>query len=302
MPKKIFNLNIRKIREQDKNEKEKKIKDITSQELNTFEKEIIFLKEEKTTNNLVKKNTENKEKNENIILIDVNEEQSCLKDSSIDNTNSTIDDSKSKNDYITIDNPFASSYLDINTIINDNYFNFARKKFYLKYKLYDISLTQTNNKYKNAQPCKYIINEDYFTFAYPNKIYTYSLTISGFLKTDKINDDNSSTNTNKEIKDNKYFQQIGIYFCEKDINLKDGQNKKCGPNDFMCNECMKKNKNIYNLKNNYMINIIGRIAKKNKGSYHCFGHFLIDCKIEDCLSKFTCEGCKLLNLYSEYFD
>ena len=55
MPKKMFKININKIREQDKNEKEKKMEDIKSQELNTFEKKIIVLKEEKTTNILVKK-------------------------------------------------------------------------------------------------------------------------------------------------------------------------------------------------------------------------------------------------------
>ena len=179
-------------------------------------------------------------------------------------------------------------------------FNVARKNFYLKHKLYDLQLTQNINIYENTQPCKYIINENFSTFTYPNKVYTFSLAISGFLKTDKINEDNASIN--KEIKNNKYYHKFGIYFCEKDISLEDGQHKKCAPNDFMCKECMKKNRNIYNLKNNYMINIIGRIAKKNKGSYHCFGHFLVGENIEDCLTKFTCEGCKLLNLYSEYFD
>jgi hypothetical protein len=299
MPKKIFNLKISKIREQDKKEIEKKMENIKSQELNTFEKKIIVLKEEKTTNILVKKNTVNKEaneNNENIILFDATEKQSCLNDSSINNTDSTIDDSKRKND----NSPFALSCLDIENMINENNFNYARKNFYLKKKLYDISLNKTIINNKNYQPCKYIINEDHFTFAYPNKIYTFSLAISGFLKTDKINDDNSSIN--EEIKNNKYYQQFGIYFCEKDINLKDGQHKKCSPNEFICNECMKKNRNIYNLKNNYMINILGRIAKKNKGSYHCFGHFLVGDIIEDCITKFTCEGCKLLNLYSEYFD
>lgn len=42
MPKKMFKININKIREQDKNEKEKKMEDIKSQELNTFEKNNCF--------------------------------------------------------------------------------------------------------------------------------------------------------------------------------------------------------------------------------------------------------------------
>jgi hypothetical protein len=300
MPKKIFNLNISKIREQDENEIEKKMKDIKLQELNTFEKRIMVLKEEKTSNILVRQNTVKEGENDNIILIDVTEKQSCLNNSSINNTDSTIDNSNRKNDKIIIDNSFDLSCFDIKAIINESNFNDARKYYYLNYKLYDLPLNQNINKYENTQPCKYIINKDYFTFAYPNKISTFSLAISGFLKTDKINEDNASIN--KEIKNNKYYQLFGIFFCEKDISLKDGQHKKCAPNDFMCKECMKKNRNIYNLKNNYMINIIGRIAKKNKGSYHCFGHFLVGDNIEDCLTKFTCEGCKLLNLYSEYFN
>jgi len=301
MPKKIFNIKINKIREQDKNEKEKKMEDIKSQELNAFEKKIIVLKEEKTTNILVKNNTVNEEENKNVILFnDTEEQQSSLRNDTINHSDSTFDNSKERNDKMIIDNPSVIACLSIGSLINEKSFNFARKAFYKEYKLYDISLTQNINNNKNIEPCKYKINEDNFTFLYPNKIYTYSLTISGCLKKNKIDDDNASIN--KEIKNNKFYQQFGIYFCEKDIILKDGQHKKCAPNEFLCNECMKKNKNIYKIKNNYMINIIGRIAKKNKGSYHCFGHFLVGEKIEDCISNFTCGGCKLINLYSEYFN
>lgn len=301
MPKKIFKININKIREQDKNEKEKKMEDIKSQELNIFEKKIIVLKEEKTTNILVKKNTINEEEeNKNILLInDSKDQQSSLRNDSLNNTDSTIDNSNRRNDEKIIDIPLALACLNIEALINENNFNFARKDYYLKFKLYDISLAQTSYS-KTTLPCQYMINGDYSTFFYPNKVCTYSLAISGFLNINRKEDDNASIN--QEIKDNKYYQQFGIYFCEKDIILKDGQHKKCAPNEFMCNECMKKNKNIYNIKKNYKINIIGRISKKNKGSYHCFGHFLVDKQIEDCITKFTCEGCKLINLYSEYYD
>ena len=300
MPKKIFNLNIIKIREEDYNEKEKKIKDIKSLELNEFEKKIIVLKKEKSINILVKPNSVNEEENKNILLFDTSKEQSCLRNSLINNSDSTMDDSIRKNDKININYSFTFSNLDFVAIIDKDNLNIGRKNFYLKNKLYDFPLAQTFNNYKDIQPCKYIINEDHFTFAYPNKISTFSLAISGFLKKNKMNDNNSSIN--EEIKNNKYYQKFGLYFCEKDIILKDGQQKKCAPNNFMCNECMKKNRNIYNLQNNYMINIIGRVAKKNKGGYHCFGHFLVDNDFEDCITKFTCEGCKLLNLYSEYFN
>ena len=65
---------------------------------------------------------------------------------------------------------------------------------------------------------------------------------------------------------------------------------------------MKNNKEIYNIKKNYLININGRVAKINKGKYHCFGHFLVGNQIEDCISKFTCKACKLLQIYSEYYN
>ena len=61
------------------------------------------------------------------------------------------------------------------------------------------------------------------------------------------------------------------------------------------------NKRKYNLKNSYLININGRVTKKNKGSYNCFGHFLLGNQIEDCISKFTCKACKMINYYFEYY-
>ena len=64
---------------------------------------------------------------------------------------------------------------------------------------------------------------------------------------------------------------------------------------------MSINKKLYHLKNHYLINIIGRASKINKGGFHCFGQFLVNDKIEDCITNFICEGCKLLNLYSKYY-
>ena len=68
---------------------------------------------------------------------------------------------------------------------------------------------------------------------------------------------------------------------------------------------MEINKKKYNLKDKYLININGRVAKINKGSYHCFGHFLCgynENQIEDCISKFSCKACKLLDEYSNYYQ
>jgi hypothetical protein len=102
----------------------------------------------------------------------------------------------------------------------------------------------------------------------------------------------------------EFNDDYGLYFCKKNIEIESASeitNKKCSPNEFMCKNCMEKNKKMYHIKKKYLININGRVAKINKGSYHCFGHFLCGNQIEDCITKFTCEACKLLNLYSNYF-
>ena len=65
---------------------------------------------------------------------------------------------------------------------------------------------------------------------------------------------------------------------------------------------MNYNEEIYNIKNNYLININGRVAKMNKGKYHCFGNFFVGNQIEDYINKFTCKACILLLMYSEYYN
>ena len=96
---------------------------------------------------------------------------------------------------------------------------------------------------------------------------------------------------------------LGLYFCGKEIKI-ENEIKKCAPNEFICKECMEINKKKYNLNGKYLININGRVAKINKGSYHCFGHFLYGNngnQIEDCISKFSCNACKLLDNYCNYY-
>ena len=63
---------------------------------------------------------------------------------------------------------------------------------------------------------------------------------------------------------------------------------------------MELNKKRYEIKSNYVINICGRVSKINKGSYHCFGHFLCGNQIEDCINKFSCKACKLIDEYNIY--
>ena len=180
----------------------------------------------------------------------------------------------------------------------ENKFNLVRANFYIKNRLYDIPL---NIEYNICNlPPKYKINEIYSAYLYPNDFTTYCITITAFLKKDEI-----YINSKDEVNNTKnYISLLGLYFCGENIEIKN-ENKiitmKCEPNEFMCKQCMELNKKLYNINDKYLININGRIAKKNKGTYHCFGHFLSGNQIEDCIVKFTCKSCKILNLLSEYY-
>ena len=179
-------------------------------------------------------------------------------------------------------------------------FNNLRTNYYIKNKLNDISYYEKDTNKENAY--KYWINEDenLYAYLYPNDYSTYCIIKSRYLGEDKIiNEDND-----KDINLNKFDKSTGLYFCGKEIKI-DNETKICTPNVFMCKECMEINKKRYNIKDKYLINIKGRVAKINKGGYHCFGKFLSSNKenqIEDCISKYTCKACQLLNKCSHYYN
>ena len=180
---------------------------------------------------------------------------------------------------------------DSKIIIKEKKFNTARADFYLKNKLYDIPLTIINST-DYITPEKYYIKDNYYAFVYPNECKTYFITQSGFLYKNEYENNNINIDS-----------PLGLCFCGKTVkNDSDLNLKKCEPNEFMCKNCMEKNKQRYNIKEKYLININGRVAKINKGKYHCFGHFLNGNKLEDCITNFSCEACKLLNLYSFYYS
>ena len=176
---------------------------------------------------------------------------------------------------------------------NENRFNSIRIRFYLAHNLFDITL-QENNENK-SYPKKYKINDKRFVFLYDNSFKTYPIIISAFL-----------FYTNKALVNNDIITQnfnssLGLYFCGKNITI-GNEMKKCSPNEFMCKSCMEDNKKRYNLKKHYFININGRVCKKNKGKYHCFGHFYIRNQIEDCITIFICNACKMIEKYSNYYE
>ena len=226
-------------------------------------------------------------------------EFSIDKNNTNNNISSTLDYSNSKySNIFNMDNTFNSIHINTNKNENEKKFNSLRNKFYINNNLYDILL---NPKLTNFLP-KYKITEIHFSYLYPNEIITYPICASGFIFQSK-----NICEIDILIKENLniYNNDFGLCFCYKNIEFKIESEKKtikCEPNTFICDKCMEINKNIYNIKKNYLINIIGRVAKINKGSYHCFGHFLCGNEIEDCITKFTCKGCKILNEYSKYYN
>lgn len=174
-----------------------------------------------------------------------------------------------------------------------------KKKYWIKYNLYD-NVVNNDNKKRKLPKKKQIDVGKYFYF-YLNDLNTYFFTKSVLL------------GGNEPINDEKYApdecqlnESVGLFFCGKTIKY-NNESTECSPNIMICKNCMQKNQKRYNLKRTYLININGRVAKKVKGKdkdkrFHCFGHFLFGkIQIENCINKFSCQACKLLNKYEEYY-
>jgi len=280
----MFKIEIIQINEEFENNINNEIQKNKSPNINNFEKRIQYFKKEKSTTYIIQNiNIVNPELNNSFYLLGFN--------NTLPNDYSSISESTMYNSKININNNNSTISID-----NDYYFNSMRSNFYLKNKLYDIPLIEEYSNYNH--PPIYKISNEYYAYLYPNEIITYCLTVSGFMfKNNMIID-----STEQKIKDCEYNSIYGIYFCRKVIEIKTEKgidSKLCAPNNFLCAKCMKINKKKYRIKNKYLININGRIAKINKGTYHCFGHFLCGNQIEDCITNFTCKACTLLNHYSK---
>ena len=163
------------------------------------------------------------------------------------------------------------------------------KNYRIAYKLYDIK----QNIYLDNLPLKKI-DEEKFVYLYKNKLITYY-----FIKSIRFGEEYNINND--IITDDKYEESYGLFFCGKQIELDNEENKKCCPHDMMCIYCMNKSKKRYKLQSKYAININGRAAKKYNELFHCFGLFLVGNQYENCVGKFSCEACKLLDKYKKYY-
>ena len=336
--KQYFKIDIKYLREQREKLILERMKKYNDPNMSELQKRILALREDKTTTIYIK-NTENSEKIENnedsniINNLNVNNDSNNLNNLSVNNsniynniseTNNSLDET---NDTTIKDNSNIiineETKIDINedylnkseiyynkllnnknqstlskSMGNKNRFNSVRSEYCMKYKLYDIPLDVKDLDIYT--PPKYIINEKYFAFLYPNNFDTYYISESGYLL-HHVNDNKNDINNKNAI---KKYPKLGLYFCGETIEIQrknEITNEMCKPDRFMCRECMKINKKKYHIKDNYLININGRVAKINLGKYHCFGHFLQHNQIEDCISKFTCKACNILELYHNYY-
>lgn len=170
---------------------------------------------------------------------------------------------------------------------NRNKFNRCRSQFYIKNNLADNALYDSNDALK---PEKWYINDNLFGFLYRDDLITFCISKSCFL--------GDNNGIDESIKGNLDIE-CGIFFCGKEFTI-ENEKKICKKNEFICGWCMENTKKRYKIKKTYLINIKGRVSKINNKSYHCFGHFLKGTQIEDCI-KFSCNGCKMLDKYSEYY-
>jgi len=280
----IIFIDIPKILEFRDNIIEKKILEINDDTLTYEQKLLKVLKE--LNSSKTNEHIENKEEIELRItptIWVIEEENKIFSKYPVDSfknlsVNSTNDNSYSKTSS-QISDPLAESWV--------------------KNKLYDINEYPDNIDILGSK--QYNKNNKYIAYEYPNDSKTYYLSISQFLLS-KYKIDNLSTEVKK--KDN-FNEKVGLYFCGKKITEK--MNKKCAPDQMMCKDCMKKNKEYYHLNGNksLLININGRIcsnALKDR-KFHCYGKFKEGNILYDCFdNKYTCKACQELNNNYAYYS
>jgi len=173
-------------------------------------------------------------------------------------------------------------------------------KFWAKNLLYDI-IALPEEKNINLEKITF---KDYFSclgrnaFLYEDNLKTYFFTICQKLKTFYNIDNKNPENMNK--KNYKY----GLCFCSKYIEEFD---MKCKPDEMICEQCMKDNKEIYHLNKHksILININGRVSTNafKDQKFHCLGKFKINKEIKNCIpEEFTCIACQKLNESKDYYE
>ena len=305
----IKNVNVKKVREYNEEKINQKINEINVpnleprlkrllvlDELNSSEKyqNIFKIWEGKTelfdmvkVRDLADKKIEEKKSSIKIPNLS-DKEKTLLVLDEMNTSQSSYNEEEEKNE---IKNDISLSSTDnISTFDSFSDIDNEKRQYWLKYKLYDIKIKNNNLKY----PYPFQIEKEKCCYLYKNDLNT-----SNFIKSSQFVD-NYSIDEDATIDDN-YNESFGLFFCGKNIELDNKEIKKCCPNEMICKECMAKNRKRYKLENRYLININGRPAKKYNGKIHCFGHFIIGNQIENCIGKFSCGACKLLEQLQNYY-
>ena len=175
-------------------------------------------------------------------------------------------------------------------------------QFWAKNLLYDI-IALPEEKNINLEKITF---KDYFScrgrnaFLYEDNLKTYNFTICQKLKTFYNIDNKNPENMNKK----NYKEKYGLCFCSKYIEEFD---LKCKPDEMICEQCMKDNKEIYHLNKHksILININGRVSTNafKDQKFHCLGKFKINKEIKNCIpEEFTCIACQKLNESKDYYE
>jgi hypothetical protein len=194
----------------------------------------------------------------------------------------------------------------LNSIISDeletkkqsNLFNPFFSNYCKKSKLYDVDLNFLN--FENIIiPQISHLNEELWTYVYPNELKTY------FISSCKLLYKNQKMNSLDIKGESNFIKELGMKFCHQTIKVKTEsgeESKTCAPDEFLCKDCMKFNKELYNIKDKYLININGRVCKFISGKFHCLGIFLNNGLFETCTTNFICKSCIRLNSLVEFYQ
>ena len=276
-------IDIEKIKE---NEEIKINEKIDKNNENYYENRVLVLNEMSTKKCYMNKEDIKQSTNQQKQIEILNEKPKNLDVPSCINTtsNSTFQDSEEgKAQFHETDDEFKTEKSKI--------FNEARTQNHIKKKIFDNLLIKINPINSNLIfPEKYVLDFTHYVFAYENNFKTYPITCTESFKHEK------------SIIINNLEEPFGLHFCGKKVKLEgEIEIRECAPNNFICKECMEKNKKRYNLLGTYLININGRVSKNIKGKYHCIGTFGKGKSFEYCANNFTCKACEILNLHQNYY-
>jgi len=292
----IIIFNIEKIRKSREDFIETEINKITDINLNYEEKLFKVLNDLNSSESYEQEvKEENKKESENESIDSKNLQKTMDETMKVEEGKQIVKESSDSN---VSQSGMSESTRDIT--LNDSYYETSPgEKYWIENKYYDNAISEKTNLKK-----KYLhdyLGKEYFAFIYNNDMKTYIFAISQSFcellhyKIPKI-----------EIMNDQYKDEYGLFFCGRHIKE---FNKNCSPDEMICDECMKKNMEIYELNKNknakhILININGRVAINNlkDKKYHCVGKFIDGKEVKCCCpGEFSCKACDSLNTSKTYY-